>query len=328
MFAITVVVTGIGASGADANTVGQGASGSEVPLVTGQSLTIKLAPANSGSTGYHWRVARKPARSVLRLTSSRSNGTQQVFTYKARRSGVTSLKLQYEPPARHARAVKTFRLTTVVNAPEPIFDCNASGARESSTVATSGLARVFKVRRTAFVSAGGTPLRVGYDAYYGCVSGNAFRLGNLVSLTNPIDFWNVTLRGALVAFVYRPRCPFNGQGCEGFTPYVVTQDLRTGKVIRAVAVGACGPGCDNRVTGLVISATGGLAWIEQSPFGGVVHNQVRRSDAPAKPGEAFATDDEFLDLDDNGVVDPDSLEPDGTEVTWMRGGTLQRAPLR
>jgi hypothetical protein len=329
MLAIALVVLGIGAAGADAKTVDQGASGSELPLVTGQSLTVNLKPPNSGSTGFHWRFAQRPAKSVLRLTSNRRIGTHQRFRFKARRGGVANFKLQYVPPARHARAVKTFRLTVVVNAPEPKLDCTASGASGSSTVATSGLARVFKVRRTVWVSFGGAPVREGYDAYYGCATpeGRAFRLGNIVSLTNPLEFWNITLRGTKVGFVFLPRCPFNN-GCENNPPYVVSQDLVSGKVIRAVGVGACGPGCPNSVSGLVLSATGGLAWIEQSPFDGVTHNQVHRSDAPAPPGETVATDSEVLDPDDTGVVDPDSLEPDSTEVTWLHGGTLQRAPLR
>ena len=330
VFALALIAIGGGApSAAGAKTVGPGASGSEVPLTRGDSLTIALRPADSGSTGFHWRVARKPAKSVLRLTSRvrTIDGTRERFTYRAVRAGVASLKLQYVPPARHARAVKTFRLTVVVNAPEPKLDCNASGQVESSTVARSGLARVFKVRRTVFVSQGGTPVRVGYDAYYGCelAQDRAFRLGNIVDLVNPHQFWNVTLRGDVVGFVHQQRCPFDGQGCESSPPDVESQDLHTGKVIRAITVGSCGPGCDNPVSGLVMSAGGGLAWIEQSS-GGV--NVVRRSDVAPEPDETFATDSEYLDMGDQGPVDPDSLQLQGTDVTWLRGGTLQRAPLR
>jgi predicted secreted protein len=315
---------------ADAATVGGKANNSSVSLIRGQTLTIKLRPADSGSTGFHWRVAKRPARSVLRLKSDRTtSGGQQVFIYRARGAGGTILKLQYVGPARHARALKTFRLTAIVNTPEPKYDCNASGASESSTVARSGLARVFKVRRTAFIEQGDRPARVGYDAYYGCElsQDRAVRLGNIVDLVNPHRFWNVTLRGAVVGFVHQQGCPFNGNGCETIPPEVASQDLHTGRVIRAVVVGSCGPGCDNPVTGLVLSATGGLAWIEHTGLASPASNVVRRSDLPAQPGQAFATDVVVLDNGDQGLVDPDSLEPDSTEVTWLRAGTLQRAPL-
>jgi predicted secreted protein len=330
IFAIASIAMGLAASTADAKTVSNGANRSTVPLTRGESLLIKLAPADSGSTGYHWRVAKKPAQSVLRLTAHRqaSDGKQELFRYKARRGGVANLELQYVSPGRDRRVAKRFALTTVVNAPEPKLDCSATGG--SPTVAESGQARVFRVRRSAWVSRGSTGLRVGYDAYYGCANDRetAFRLGNIVDLISPHEFWNITLRGSLVGFVHGVRCPLNGDGCERGGLDVQSQDLRTGKVIRDVGTGSCGPGCDNTVTGLVMSASGGLAWIERSAYEDPTHNLVLRSDAPSAGGETVSEDPEILDLDEKGEVDPDSLERDGGEMTWLRGGKLQRAALR
>ena len=101
---------------ASAKTVDQSDSGSKVSLAKGTTLTIKVNPGDSGSTGYHWRVAKKPAGSTLKLKSDKTagGGKQQVFTYKAAGKGTTSLKLQYVPPAQGAKPAKTFKLTVTV----------------------------------------------------------------------------------------------------------------------------------------------------------------------------------------------------------------------
>jgi len=41
----------------------------EAFLLEGDTLRIAAHPASSGSTGYHWRIARKPSRRLLRLLS-------------------------------------------------------------------------------------------------------------------------------------------------------------------------------------------------------------------------------------------------------------------
>lgn len=320
---------------AEAATAGPSANGKSASVLAGESLTITLKPGDSGSSGFHWRVAGKPAKKVLRLTShhATNGGAQEIFDYKALQPGATSLKLQYLGPARHAKPVKTFRLTVLINEPEPQLDCGATGRyADSSPVARSGTAVVFKLRRTAFLSEFGKPVKQSYDAYYGCALSvnRAFRLGGIVDLTQPHDFWNVELHGTAVGFVQGGRCQFDGNnGCNPARRTVESQDLRTGNVIRVVGVGHLFPSPDETdpVSGLVVSATGGLAWIEQSRDDmGQVDNEVLRSDAPAQTGNTVATDS--TRLDGGKLVDPDSLEQDGNYAVWARDGARQSAPLR
>jgi hypothetical protein len=57
-----LAVMGSGAAAAHATTVGPGSNGEAAALVVGDSLTIDLKPADSGSSGFHWRVAAPAAR--------------------------------------------------------------------------------------------------------------------------------------------------------------------------------------------------------------------------------------------------------------------------
>jgi predicted secreted protein len=106
----------LGATASSAKTVDLDDSGRTVSVAKGQSLVVRLTPANSGSTGYAWWTTTKPAPAVLKLVSDKTVGTEQRFTYRAKAIGRTSLKLQYRPPGRGAKGVKTFRLTVKVRA--------------------------------------------------------------------------------------------------------------------------------------------------------------------------------------------------------------------
>jgi predicted secreted protein len=110
------VTLGIAAAGTSAKSVDTGDSGRTISVAEGESLVIRLKPANSGSTGYSWSVSDRPAKSVLKLVSDQTVGSQQRFTYRAKGVGRTSLTLRYFPPGRGAKAVKTFRLTVKVRA--------------------------------------------------------------------------------------------------------------------------------------------------------------------------------------------------------------------
>jgi predicted secreted protein len=112
------ILLGAGAGAASAKTVGEKASGSTVSIAKGGKLVIKLGSPNSGSTGYHWDVTKKPASSVLRLKSNRTSGDFQRFTYRGRGVGKTSLTIKYVPPGQGRTAVKTFKLTVKVRAPK------------------------------------------------------------------------------------------------------------------------------------------------------------------------------------------------------------------
>lgn len=328
-----LTITGFAASTASAATVGPDSNGEAASLVAGDSLTIDLKPASSASSGFHWRVATKPAKKLLRLASNHasSDGKQQVFTYKSLAPGATAVKLQYVGPGRKARAKKTFRLAVLVNEQEPQLDCDASGRHaDYSLLARSGQAVVFTLRRSLLVWKG-KPVRIGYDAYYGCDLANqrAFRLGSVVDLVNRHQFWNVALRGDVVGFVDENDCSFTGEpNCISIERSVESQDLRTGAVIRSVPVGLSLNGTPNAVPGLVVSPSGGVAWIEQGPGPDGPSVVVRRSDLTAQSGQAVATDSTTLDDQENGSIDPSSLLFDGADAIWTRDGQQQRAPLR
>jgi predicted secreted protein len=333
VLAIAIAALGVASPAAGAATVSGSANGKAASLLAGESLTIDLKPANSGSSGFHWAVATKPSKKVLRLTSDRpsSDGKQQVFTYRALGPGTTPLVLRYRAPGRHGKTVKTFRLGVAVNEQEPQLDCSASGRHADLTpVANSGTAVVFTLRRTLFAWLGG-PFRIPYDAYYGCELSQqqAFRLGGVVDLVDRHDFWNIVLDGSVVGYVHEVGCSFvpGAHDCIGTERTVESQDLHTGKLIRRVAVTRTVDGSPGPVSGLVVSPTGGLGWIEQGRDPeGHAENLVRRSDAPADPGAPFATSAELLDR--SALVDPDSLRYDGADVIWTDDGKAQRAPLR
>jgi hypothetical protein len=333
LIALGVVVAAVPAT-ASAKTVTAPYDGQGYSLVRGDALRVVLNPADASSSGYHWRVANQPARSVLRLRSDRTKGKRQVFTYSARGAGATKLAFKYVPPGRRAKATKTFRIAAAVNSRTPKLDCNASG-RAHNTVVESGSARVFSVKRRVFYTDRAAFLyKTTTDAYFACQF--AQRVARPL-VENPLadnGYSNVTLRGVAVGFVYQPECEFSQLvegGCVAAMPkYMVSQDVRSGAPIREVMVGDAGGIYRPDVTGLVMSVTGGLAWIEKakSPDDGLVHNRVFRSDAPAVAGEKYAGGEEVLDQDEDQMVDSDSLAFDGTDVTWRHGDIAQRAPLR
>jgi hypothetical protein len=338
-----MVLTAAGASSAGAQTTldnylqSQNGQGSTIEV--GETLQISLKPSNSGSSGYHWRVAKKPKGSVLRLLSNRtaSGPARQVFTYRARGAGLTSLKLEYVAPGRGGRVTKTFRQKVLVNKPMPRLDCTGSN-RRISLIAQTGSARVFKVRRTVRVlarAAGGRVVRQSYDVFLGCAfaEGRTHELGGYTAAGPDAaenTAFNVTLRGTVVGYVFDKGCPFEVQANSTCTSepgtHVAAHDLNGGKLIRAIDVDLFAADAFNDVSGLVVSAAGGLAWTEVSHAGAKPSTAVLRSDAPAKPGQTVANDRETIAS--GADVDADSLYFDGTNVSWSQGGSVQRAPLR
>lgn len=337
---IVMGLTACGASSASAETVtGYSGSGYGSTLDVGQTLQIDVKPANSGSSGYHWRVAKRPKGSVLRLVSRHAvrNPARQRFTFQTSGAGVTSFKLQYVSPGRHPRVAKTYRHTVAVNKLLPQLDCFGSG-RSTSLVAQTSAARVFGVNRTirAFVFGSKTVERVSYEVFLGCADaeGHAHELGTpqaeagLGSHATPADVYDVTLRGTVAGYAFKPACPIVIQssfGC-GFTSAtaVVAQDLNGGKLIRAEGVGTSGPDDENRLTGLVVSASGGLAWSELGHDGATNVGIVLRSDEQPDQSGPF----DVAQLDFGADVDPNSLLFDGTNVSWQKGGKTQHARLR
>jgi hypothetical protein len=302
-------------------------------LLSGQSVTIKLKPGSSASSGYHWEVARKPAKKVLRLQVQHptNGGKRQVFVYKALRPGGATLKLRYVPPGRHAKAVKTYRLQVAVNGREPRLDCSASG-RPRSEIARNATAVVFKVPRTLYAVEFNATEKIAYDAFYGCALANdrAYRLGGVVDLREPHNFTNIRLNGNFTGYRRDEECPYDQfHGCTVPATYIESQDLGTGKTLRRIQVGHAFPVPDfgNSVSEVFVSPTGGLAWIEESRDDeGRADNLVLRSDA--LPAQAGSVVKEREVLDRGELVDPTSLRYDGTDVTWVRDGAQQSAPLR
>ena len=113
-------------------------------------------------------------------------------------------------------------------------------------------------------------------------------------------------------------------GCPGpIPPAVISQDLGTGRVIRRVFVGTEGD-APNSVTTLLMSANGGLAWME---FEGHDVNSVHRSDHPIVGGNAVAHDNQVLDNGRHGYVDEDSMHAVRGGFRWKNNGTVRRASL-
>jgi hypothetical protein len=196
------------------------------------------------------------------------------------------------------------------------------------------------MRRTALVLKEGprrTLVHQGYNAYYGCdlASNRAYPLGSYGATPADDDVYNLTLNGGVLAYAIQPACPLAGENRCGGTAFALVQaiDLQTGKLIRSARLNNCGageapgrPDCFNSVTGLVVSPTGGLAWIEGSE--GFGPYSVHRSDQPAAPGQDVPSDNDWLGHNEAGEVDPNSLHYDGSEITYVRGGQVQRAPLQ
>jgi hypothetical protein len=341
---IALVLMAIGASSAGAQTVvhndlnGRGAT-----IEVGETLKVSLSPPNSGSSGFHWRVAKRPRGSVLRLVSNRTTGrrARQVLVYKARGAGFTRLRLQYVAPGRHGRVARTFRFAVAVNTPMPQLDCDGSG-RPIRPIAQTGSARVFSVRRTVRVYAfAGVVERLSYDVFLGCAfaEGRTHQLGAYAVSTGSLgsapdagenELFDLTMRGTVVGYAFEPGCPFEARETVNCTsepgPVVAAQDLNGGRVIRGTFVETSGPDDYNRVAGLVVSPAGGIAWMEVGHHEGQPEVFVRRSDGPAPPGAAPVEDAETLDS--GADVDRDSLFYDGTNIEWRKAGVAQRAPLR
>lgn len=326
------------ASAASADSTSPGRTSTAIYLFKGQTLTVAVNRADSGSTGYHWRVASKGTSAVLKLKSSRPSpsGKSQVLTFTARAVGYTHLRLAYVPPGRHRKAARKFDDQVVVNKPEPKVHCY--DFNESKTVASNSAVRVFTVRRTMLAYLGGkTASREGYDAFYGCefAADRAFQLSGAYARD---QVFNISLNGSKVGFALVPACPITAGGnCSGQDATTVQSvDLHTGELVRYVQVSGCGadptgqgdpprPECYNQVTGLFVSPTGGLAWIEA--YDGKP-SYVHRSDRPAEPGQRYARDNDIVGLDEPGTLDPNSLRYDGSEIRYLRDGREYRAPLR
>ena len=111
---LATVVAGLAAVGAaDATSVKNGGT---VHLTRGDKFSVDLNPADSGSSGFHWKFVKKPRSAVLKFLSDRvsHSGKREVLTFRARGAGTTAFKVAYVPPGRGGKAVKTFRLTIVV----------------------------------------------------------------------------------------------------------------------------------------------------------------------------------------------------------------------
>jgi predicted secreted protein len=111
---LAVVFAGLAAVGvASATSVKSGAT---VHLTRGDRFSVDLNPADNGSTGFHWKFVKKPRSAVLKFLSDRRSrdGKHEVIRFSARGTGTTSFKLEYVPPGRGGRAVKSFRLKVVV----------------------------------------------------------------------------------------------------------------------------------------------------------------------------------------------------------------------
>jgi hypothetical protein len=301
-------------------------------VLKGQTLRVKVRPATSGSTGYHWR-ARYKQRRVLRLKSQHisRNGKWQVFTFKGRRAGNAYLHLLYVPPGRHRKPAKRVKVGVGVNRRFHAPGCRPKGSR---TVVQNSKARVFTLRRAIFVPSGGQS-RWAFRGYFGCTFARNRAFGfdgagsddpekSIPSETRVYMF--PILRGTKFGQAFRTR----GSQFRAY-PDVVnlvrTFDLRKRKVIRRAYPAHPFPGSNSGVLDLVMSARGGLAWTEDDPDhrDGAI---VSRSDQPPQHAGGVAGDRTVLDADENGDVDPESLQLDGGDVTWLRGGTVRRAPLR
>jgi predicted secreted protein len=301
---LTALAVACAPAAASAKTVGNGASGSKVSLSDGESLVIKLKPGDSGSSGYHWRVAKKPAKSVLKLKSNKtsSDGKRQVFTYVARGGGSTSLKLQYVPPAQGAKPTKTFKLgvTVSVQGAASAARCAKAG---SKTLAQNGSVRVYQTGKGVNTSLFACRRSTGKKTKLATAFDDGF--------TSSASYGDVRLAGLFVALSYtatdnscKADCP---PGYEPTTNSIGVFDAakRTTRVIDGYPVGDA----------LVLSRNGGVAWAAQNASTGPVeiHASVRKGD------------DRVLD---SGAIDPKTLAIEITIISWTKDGEESFARLK
>src|SRR4051794_5587478 len=335
-----VAALGVGAPGVAAGKIvnvhpGEDRYDGEAPhgeayLLAGEKLRIFARPASSGSTGYHWRVANRPSARLLRRGSSHvsGDGKYQVISYKARyRVGETRLQLRYESPTGREVRKRRINLRVAVNSRPPKYGCYPA---HSVTQTANRQVRIFRILRS-FVFEGHF---ASYVVYYGCEkhSGHAFALhyGTQPRPENASQdaFENFALRGTKIGFYFTKQCSIV-RSCTDAVRFVESQDLHSGRRIRSVEPipGPGGGQFGRDLAGLVVSPTGGLAWIEKEP-GNDELNYVYKSDAPPARSGGVAHDRTTLDDGLHGYVDWDSLRYAGGQISWKREGVRQYAPLR
>jgi hypothetical protein len=325
LVAATAAVVVVTPAAASAKTVVASGEGDSTYVLKGQTLRVKLPAGNSGSTGYHWQQD-KQARE-LRLASHRpsSDGRFDVFAYRTQRAGIASLPFSYRAPGRDGGVARRFDLVVFANNRWRAPGCRPKGSR---TIVQNSKARVFTLKRKVYWEFSEKP--VAFTGHFGCVfGGRAFGFdeedSNNPEKAIPLgrEYFLPTLRGTKFGHALLDGGTLAHPYTDAF--YVArTIDLRKGKVIREASPAQGGPGLNDRIEDLVMSASGGLAWTEASREGAV----VARSDEPPSSAGGVARDRTVLDDGQSGAVDPKSLELDGADVTWLRGGALQRAPLR
>ena len=302
----------------------------EAYLLAGEQLRIFARPATSGSTGYHWRIAKRPSTGLLRRVSNHvsGDGKYQVISFRARhRVGQTSLQLRYESPTGREVRKRRVNLRVAVNQPAPRYGCYPA---HSVTQTANRQVRIFRILRS-FVFEGGTAR---YVVYYGCekATGRAFALHYRTqprpenASVDTIE--NFTLRGNKVGFYFLKQCSIV-RSCTDAVRFVESQDLHTGRRIRSVdpVPGPGGGQFGRDLARLLVSATGGLGWIEKEP-GNDELNYVYKSDAPPARSGGVAHDRTTLDDGLHGYVDWDSLRYANGQLSWKREGVRQYAPLR
>src|SRR4051812_7042959 len=277
----------------------------EAPLLQGETLRIALRPPSSGSTGYHWRIVRRPSSRLLRRLyfHTSGDGRFEVLAYRARRTvGETRLQLRYESPTGREGRKRRVYLRVAVNAQPPKYGCYP---QHSVTQTGNSQVRIFRILRT-FVFGGRS---FSYVAYYGCElrQNRAFMLHYRTQprpqFASNDEFTYFALRGTKVGFHFLKQCSIV-LSCTDAVRFVESQDLHSGRRIRSVEpiIGPGGGTFGRDITGLVISPAGGLAWIEKDPSDDEL-NYVYKSDAPPARQGGVAHDRTTLDDGRHGYVD-------------------------
>jgi hypothetical protein len=301
----------------------------EAFLLQGETLRVYVRPPSSGSTGYHWRIAHRPSSSLLRrLPSYVSHDRKyQVIAFKAGYGlGETRLQLRYESPTGREVRNRRTNLRVAVNPRPPHYGCWPA---HSVTQTENSRVRIFRILRTFVWRAGVTH----YVEYYGC----EFRQNRAYALhyrTQPRpedasedEFHYFALNGDKVGFQFLKQCSFV-RSCTDAQRFIESQDLHTGRRVRSVDPLIFSGGQLGRdISGLVVSPTGGLAWIENEPGNDELNYVYKSDEAPSYPG-GVAHQRTLLDDGKHGYVDWDSLEYANGQVSWRRAGVRQYAPLR